>query len=133
MALVDWDSSLATGDHEIDTQHKKLFTMINELHDSMMKGRGRDVVGEVLQGLVEYTVDHFAAEEAVMEAHAFPEFARHRGLHAGLTRQVQNLSVRAVRGDAMLSLEVSQFLSDWLKSHILDEDIEMVRFIRSRN
>ena len=35
MAFFDWNDELATGIPKIDEQHKKLISLVNELHDAL--------------------------------------------------------------------------------------------------
>ena len=47
MAFVEWsDEKYAIGVARVDEQHRRLFELLNELHDAMQEGEGRDVVGE---------------------------------------------------------------------------------------
>jgi hemerythrin len=59
MALITWNDSLSVKVAEIDEQHKKLIAMINELNDAMRLGKGKDVLGKIVNGLVTYTTTHF--------------------------------------------------------------------------
>jgi hemerythrin len=52
--------------NEIDLQHqKKLIEMINNLHDAMRPGKGNAVLGEIINGLVDYAGAHFQTEEKI--------------------------------------------------------------------
>ena len=46
MAFMDWNSSLDVGVESINDQHKKLVSMINDLHDAIQNGQGGEVLGE---------------------------------------------------------------------------------------
>jgi hemerythrin HHE cation binding domain-containing protein len=72
MGLFQWTERYAAQVTDFDRQHQSLFRMVNELHESLGVGRGKDVVGKILQQLIEYTATHFAAEEAAMEKSGFP-------------------------------------------------------------
>ena len=63
MALIAWNDSYSVKVKQMDEQHKKLVEMINQLHDAMKVGQGKQVVGDVLNALVSYTKTHFASEE----------------------------------------------------------------------
>ena len=122
MALVTWTDNLSVGVELIDNQHTVLFNTINELHDAMMKGQGRAKVGGLLGRLLAYTRNHFSAEEALMEDAKYAGLAIHRIEHRKLTKQVEWFVARYQQGDLTLSIELADFLSDWLKNHIQSVD-----------
>src|SRR5208337_4187962 len=91
MALMAWSDKFSVNVAQFDEQHKKLVGMLNDLHDAMKQGKGSDVTGNVLSGLVQYVVTHFAAEEKLMKEHAYPEYLKHKMEHDALTKQALNL------------------------------------------
>jgi hemerythrin-like metal-binding protein len=122
MALVTWTDNLSVGVELIDNQHTVLFNTINDLHDAMMKAQGQAKVGELLGRLQAYTYNHFSAEEALMEDAKYAGLATHRIRHRKLTKQVEWFVARYQQGDLTLSLELANFLSNWLKNHIQSVD-----------
>jgi hemerythrin-like metal-binding protein len=124
MALVVWTDQFSVGVKSIDDQHVVLCETLNDLHAAMMKGQARTITGPLLQRLVSYTVDHFSAEEALMEAANYPGLAMHRVKHRELTKQVGEYVVRFEKGDITLSHHLLDFLSGWLTTHIQTTDKE---------
>jgi hemerythrin len=122
MALVVWTEKLSVGVKSIDDQHTVLFETVNDLHAAMMKGQARAIIGELLHRLLTYTRDHFSAEEEMMDRVKYPGLSQHKILHRNLTKQVEDFIARYEKGEITLSQDVSSFLSDWLKTHILAED-----------
>lgn len=47
MAFI-WDGSLSVGVDMIDTQHKGIFSRVDNLLNSMSKGKGREEIGKVV-------------------------------------------------------------------------------------
>ncbi|NJM14282.1 MAG: hypothetical protein HC896_01855 [Bacteroidales bacterium] len=41
MSLITWNEKYSVGIKEIDNQHVNLVNIINELHDAMLKGKGK--------------------------------------------------------------------------------------------
>ncbi|MGA1263205.1 MAG: hemerythrin domain-containing protein [Prochlorothrix sp.] len=76
MPISLWSQDYWTGHADIDRQHQTLFALINTLHEAMMEGQGDQVVYQTLQELANYTIDHFATEEALMLAQAYPDYDR---------------------------------------------------------
>ena len=63
MAFLDWESKYEINVVEVDNQHKKLFTILNNLHESLCKGGEKAEQAKLLDELIDYTVDHFSTEE----------------------------------------------------------------------
>ncbi len=132
MALVVWSDKLSVGVKSVDDQHTVLFNTINDLHGAMMKGQARAVVGELLCRLLVYTRNHFSQEEAMLEKVRYPGLPAHRALHRDLTKQVEEYVTRHEKGDLTLSNRLADFLSDWLKNHILDTDQTYGRWLKEQ-
>jgi hemerythrin len=122
MPLMVWNDTLSVKVDEIDNQHKRLVELVNQLHDAMTQGKGREVMGKVLGGLIDYTKTHFADEERLMLKYNYPAYAQQKAEHDALTRQVLDLQSQYLQGKMTLTLEVMQFLQDWLSNHIQKMD-----------
>jgi len=122
MALFEWKDDYSVSVKRFDGEHKKLFSLLNELNDAMAKGQGRFVIQRVLQQLIEYTRQHFAAEEAAMSSVAYDGLASHAAEHRELTAKVEKFSAEYSKGDTSITIDVLFFLRDWLENHILCTD-----------
>lgn len=124
MALITWQDSFSVGVDLIDSDHKLLVSLINQLNDAAEGGQGRDVVGSVLNVLVEYTESHFAREEMLMAKGGYPDLEAHQAEHRALTDKVrQMLTTYRAATAAAPEGEVLAFLKDWLTNHILGVDM----------
>jgi hemerythrin len=132
MPLITWDSELSVGIREIDEQHKKMVEIINELHDAMYAGKGVTVLADVVRRLVDYTVMHFGTEERYFKQYDYPDSARHKNEHDGLTKKTMSLADAMQRGENVLSVDVMQFLKDWLITHILGSDKAYAPFLNRK-
>ena len=122
MALITWSNMLSTGIGEQDNQHKKLIDLINQLNDAMQAGHGADVLGKVLSELVNYTVFHFSYEEKLMAQHKYEDTPAHKAEHAKFVQTVGDFKKKFDSGSAVISVEIMNFLRDWLTSHIMKTD-----------
>jgi hemerythrin len=129
MALITWTDSYSTGIITVDTQHKILIALLNELHEAMARGSANQVLDEVLDRLVAYARAHFADEERLMRSAAYPKLPAHQAEHASLTKQAAALQDQFRAGRVGISIEVLRFLRDWLQSHILASDKAFGRYI----
>jgi hemerythrin-like metal-binding protein len=124
MALLTWDNKYSVGVKSIDGQHSVLFGLINDLHAAMLKGQALRLTGPLLQKLVNYTQTHFAEEEEIMAAAKYPGLTVHQAKHRDLIKQVEKFAARFERGEVTLSLDLMNFLRDWLTNHIQRVDHE---------
>jgi hemerythrin len=122
MAFLKWTQAFSVGVALFDEQHRTLVRMLNDLHTAMMDGRGKEVLGPTLDGLVDYTSTHFTDEEQLMARHGYPELEPHREEHRKLVAQVLELREQYRAGRAALTIEVMAFLKDWLVQHIQGTD-----------
>lgn len=132
MALIQWSNDLSVHIKEIDAQHKKLIQLINTLHDFMAMGKAKDVMGQTLAELVDYTVYHFSTEERLFQQHGYPGYAEHKAQHDELTRQAKELKAKFDKGDALITLDVMNFLVDWLNKHIIGSDKLYTSFLNKK-
>jgi hemerythrin len=124
MALISWSPAFSVNVPSIDVQHQKLVEMINQLHDAMRAGKGHIETLAIAERLITYTQTHFTAEEKMMRQVGYPDLAHHQTLHADLTRQVLDIQAKARAGQLGLSIQVSNFLKEWLINHIQGEDMK---------
>jgi hemerythrin len=122
MALIDWTEKLSVGVREFDSQHKKLIALINELHEAMRVGKGKDVLERTITELVSYTRIHFSAEERYLLAKNYADYANHKAQHDQLTQKVIDFQDQHKSGKVALSLPMMNFLKEWLTQHILNTD-----------
>lgn len=122
MAYVDWDESMRVDAGEIDEQHRQLVGMINRLHEAMVEGQGTALLGGIIAGLIDYTRIHFTAEERYFDATGYPDSVAHKAQHAEFVTKVDEFKSGFDEGRVMLSLDVMDFLSEWLVGHIKVSD-----------
>jgi hemerythrin-like metal-binding protein len=129
MAFFEWKDRMSVGNALIDRDHQKLVHYVNEMHDAMMAGRGKEIVGPILNKLIAYTKEHFGREEIVWKSGHYADFAKHKKQHEELLKTVTEFQAKYASGSIALSVDVMNFLRDWLKNHILKSDKEAAEAI----
>jgi hemerythrin len=122
MALVTWDQSYSVKVASCDSEHQKLFALINQLHDALKSGQGKAVLAGVVRELEKYSQTHFLAEEALMQRTQYPGLKEQRLLHQKFVSQVKQFRENLDKGLTGDSVNVLLFLKDWLAKHILKAD-----------
>lgn len=130
--LMRWDTSLHLGISQIDDQHKQLVIMINDLHRAMKQRQTMVVASGIFNRLVSYTVMHFGTEEKLFRMHGYTEYDQHKKVHETLVAQVSDFKSRFDRGDSTISMELMDFLKDWLATHIKVTDRKYVPFLQEK-
>ncbi|WP_292933428.1 bacteriohemerythrin [Noviherbaspirillum sp.] len=131
MTYLTWSNDLAVGNTFIDGDHQKLIDMVNRLHEVMQEGKGKDVLGKVLNNLITYTREHFRREEDLMLRIGYAGRAAHLHEHEKLLQQVVDLQDKFESGAATLSIQVLHFLRDWLVNHIGKSDKALAEATRN--
>ncbi len=125
MTFMVWDSSLDTGIEVIDEQHKGIVEFINELHEAALE-EDREKVSHVLDGLINYTVSHFAFEENMLEQHEYHLIEAHKKVHRAFISRINKHKEDHDKGKNV-ARALSGELQIWLSSHIKNEDADYVR------
>ncbi len=132
MPLLNWDNNYSVNIQEIDNQHQLLIKLINELHDAMKIGKGKEALGSILNELVNYTVYHFGYEEKLFSTYGYSESIQHKAAHDKLVEQVKQIQKEYESGKTVFTLEVMNFLKDWLSGHIVGTDKKYSSFLNSK-
>jgi hemerythrin-like metal-binding protein len=122
MALITWVPSLEIGIGIIDSQHRSLVDLINQLDKAQEEGRGNEVVGETLEGLINYTHTHFRTEEELLKQHSYEDFDLHCREHRIFTDQIEIYRDRCNAGSLRISSNVMAYMRSWLLTHIGSSD-----------
>ena len=132
MAFFVWDEKFSVGVPSIDAQHKKLISLTDRLHEAMKSGKGNDALAEVLDSLIDYTVTHFAYEEKLMSANAYPGYLAHKVIHDNLTAKAKSIRDSWREGKPMVTVDLMNFLKTWLTDHIHGEDKKYSTLLREK-
>ncbi len=126
--FVTWGPELDIGMAEINRQHKHLMALINELHRTLNEDYGLEAIKRIVQGLVDYTANHFSYEEELFARFGYPETAEHKQKHVQLVAQVIEFQKRVAKGEDVAD-ELMPFLKSWLVNHIQKSDREYTQFL----
>jgi hemerythrin len=132
MALMQWTEALSVHIAEIDKQHQRLITLINQLDDAIHVGNDHDVLGAVLEELLDYTRTHFRYEENLLKTNGYPELEAHKAEHDSLTEKVVFLGDYFKRGENLNTVQIMQFLKIWLEEHIMGVDRTYAEYLNAK-
>ncbi len=130
MAQFSWTDDLYTGSSLIDGDHRTLIESLNAFFGSMQSDQGNGRISEAMNDLIAYTREHFGREEAEMARIQYVAAQAHRAEHAKLLRQLIELKEMLEAGGRMNTPAVADFLSGWLRDHILATDMKLAAALK---
>jgi hemerythrin-like metal-binding protein len=132
MSIFVFDDSLKVGIAEIDQQHGKFIDYINATWDALERGDSREEFLHILNQLLDYAIEHFSSEEALMREYDFPGYDAHKAVHSDTAADLFDFDVRLLANDPIESRAFVEFLTQWLKNHILVTDRQLAAFLKAR-
>lgn len=128
--FVVWKDTYSVGVQELDGQHKNIWTLLNRLYEGLQDGVSRQEINDLLTQLQRHGQLHLSEEEALMEAHNYPDLEAHRHLHSIYKEQMQDLARDAALNEEV-SHELFRFLKQWWINHVTNVDQKYAPFLRN--
>jgi len=151
-SLIVWHTIFSVNSEIIDTQHKMLIDLINQLYDAIKHQTNTSTIEDIfnnevsdqtnnntiedmLNCLIDYTIIHFSFEENLMKKHNFPEreTVEHKKAHEKFTQFILAEQKKLKSSDdTVIGEEVLDFLKDWLLNHIMKVDRKLGDFLSEK-
>ncbi len=134
---MEWSDKLAVGIDTIDSQHKELFTRINNLVQAIKEHRCKDEIDGVIRFLEDYARVHFAEEERHMRDTNYAGYEEQLEEHGKYLAALQELKEQAtqprVHGSSYdLSATTNQIVVDWIVDHIIKVDMKFGEYLKNK-
>lgn len=116
-----------TGIAKIDEEHEELFE-IGERAYQLLKDKyindKFDKIVDIVRELREYTIYHFAQEEAYMESINYKRLFTQKMDHISFIKKIDEVNFNEIdRNQDEAIMELLTFLNNWLVNHILEKDL----------
>ncbi|OVE82315.1 hypothetical protein BVY04_01345 [bacterium M21] len=121
MLRIEWGDEFSVGVPVLDSQHRQLIDLINELVViNSSDGQGETSFG-ILGKVVEYSQRHFKMEEKLLKRHGYDDLLAHCAHH----REYKTTLAELMTKNTVHSIapELLEFLVDWWVDHILVTDM----------
>ena len=130
---MPWTQDLSVGVDLIDSQHKKMFQMAEELFRAEKSHKEKAFLYELFGFLDDYVKAHFANEERYMREIGYPGIDRQKLEHAEFARQLKILKKEfdLSGGDIVLIINTNHIMLDWLSEHISKLDKKIGEYVKS--
>lgn len=129
---MHWEKEFEIGCEMVDAQHRELVNLVSEFEKSIEKSVTGKQLADVLRFVVGYTRYHFSAEEQLMQQIGYNELIPHKKIHDELIHEVTGILLKLKNGEKLEPARLLEFLTDWVKKHVLEEDKKIGEFFRSR-
>lgn len=127
MSYWSWEPSLSIGIDVIDGQHRRIVDYLNELDVAHLEN-DREKVSQVLAGLVDYTITHFAFEENLMKQAGYPISDSHIEVHKSFVTRINRYVAKHESGKDITRKLMSD-LQIWLMHHIRNDDKDFAPYV----
>ena len=128
--LVTWDNKYDTGIELIDSQHRTLIDLINDLYRACRSG---GELGPAFNGamheMVKYVNFHLTTEQDMLRRVKYPEYQGHLKQHEELVQTILGAAKNFGEGKRFAPHNFVRSLKDWLLTHIAVSDKHYAAYI----
>lgn len=119
---LEWHEEYECGHKIIDSQHKNLFILGNELLAQLsIQREAKNILPLVEKCLIEVAA-HFRTEEKVMESIGYPHVNEHKAIHEELLQQARSLIQNPIKLNFDFSKLLHFLVIDIVHNHLMHED-----------
>jgi len=124
--MMTWSDEYKIGLPVIDSQHKRLFNLIDELNEAIETGLEIKDVEKLFAGLKQYTTRHFQLEEKYMMESNYPGLEEQQKSHDYFSKKFIALGNEIGEGSIKPTViqTIKEELAQWLKSHVTGLDVK---------
>ncbi|MDQ1263670.1 MAG: hypothetical protein QG559_671 [Campylobacterota bacterium] len=129
---IPWDKNYSVGIKNIDTQHQKLFSIVNRLY--LLEENSKNLKEElrtILHDFSDYTRTHFQEEEDYMRSIGYDKLQEHIALHEELIDYLNKI-IKTPANLNIIKAKIKVISKRALVHHIINEDIKIKHFLESK-
>jgi len=129
-----WAEEYNSGIGQIDYQHKKLLTIINQLNLTYKVDNEKSTLNGILSSVKKYAACHFEVEEYMMLKLQYKDYSQHVLLHAKFLDKVHYFDKAINKCDysenlSDIQVEMIRYLNEWFEVHMLSE-VKAIKNVR---
>ena len=126
MMKVEWKDEYNIGIASIDRQHQKLFVYLSDIRLALINDDQEEAIQKAIQNLIDYGIEHFSFEEALLKEGNYDLLDEHHELHNSYNEKLIRFKNKLVHNDDPMGTELIIFIKKWLLEHILVEDMKYI-------
>ena len=129
--IISWSEKYNTGIEFVDSQHKELVNLTNQLYKACLSGHetAKTVFKEAMNRMVNYVRFHFGAEEELLLRINYPSYAEHKKQHEQLIQKILDAAKNYNDGKKFVPNQFVRTLQEWVFSHIAFYDKQFSFFV----
>jgi hemerythrin len=131
MRLFRWTTNNATFVPQIDSEHRTVFHLAEQLRQAVEKGAEPPQVQHLLGEMLDHCEEHFGHEERIMLAMNCPFFNWHKGQHDTVRKRVRQFVPQLEGADSAAAELLLEFFSEWLEDHTRLADRMLGAYVRN--
>ena len=129
---LQWQEERASGDQNIDEQHRELLALTNNLITISSAGVRFEQVMVQLDLLLHHIEQHFKAEGIILSSVGYPDATRHASLHKKLFEKVLQMK-ELYRMEGLQSAAFFSFIiDDVVVGHICKDDVLYFPYLKNK-
>ncbi len=119
---LTWKKEYECGNNTIDSQHRHLFNLANELLSAIITGLPDQEVEAMSKKLITHTIIHFRDEDAIYRQTEFPLADEHNKIHNSLIKEMREQIARFQEDNSTVN-ELFDFMTvKVVEDHMMNED-----------
>ncbi len=134
--FVKWTKNNSVLIDKMDSQHKVLFDITNKVGNAVLSSSDdNDTIIKIVNELLDYTKKHFSEEEEFLEKNSYnlKELKYQKEQHGIFINKIKEFKDGIEIHNKKPSIEIIEFLRDWLINHIDVEDKKYGRELTNKN
>ena len=132
MNIIAWSDDYSVGVSELDSQHKKIIALINELNESREISSRSEKLHNILGRIIIYAQNHLDYEENLLRENGYPDFENHLQKHQDYKQKVSDFAVDILEYREDMPGKLLDYLNQWWMNHILKEDMQYKSFFEGK-
>jgi hemerythrin len=129
-----WSDTYKIGLPAVDSQHKRLFQLVQELNEALDAGLRLVNVKRLLTGLDQYKTRHFQLEEKYMLESNYPGLDEQQKAHKYFSQRFKELGEELERTgitpEIIKTIKIE--LGEWLQGHVTSLDLEFGKYYQQQ-
>jgi hemerythrin-like metal-binding protein len=118
LSVPIWNESFSVKVKSCDEAHRKLLSLIQRLHDSIVMDQGPAYTQVILAELADYTDTHFASEEALLVQTKYSGLELQCHQHQTFVAKLVEFRQSLEYAPTTTPLAMVEYLKNWLVRHI---------------
>jgi len=129
MSLIEWKEQYAIGIPAVDTEHRELIALINEVHRRLRAGEEGLTVSDFLGEIFARISAHFALEERVMRERHYDQLPAHKADHERLLDGIRDIMDDYEDRKDFDAAAFAMRLDAWFGEHFRTHDARLHRHL----